>query len=116
MMDERTIFVADAIERWNLLVTIRVGTVILVRAFERSQEQHMSRALLVLSAAAFVCASSFLAVADQKSATANAVARNEVAVAQKSTAKQQRREFRVYRHYRGYDETPSAMIVSSNPA
>jgi hypothetical protein len=31
-------------------------------------------------------------------------------------AKQQEREYRVYRHYRGYDETPSAMIVPSHPA
>jgi hypothetical protein len=76
----------------------------------------MSRAPLVLSAAAIFCASSFFALADQKSAIANAVARNDSVAAQKSGAKQQEREYRLDRHYRGYDETPSAMIVSSHPA
>ena len=76
----------------------------------------MSRAPLVLSAAAIFCASSFLAVADQKGAIANAVARDDLVASQKSAAKQQEREYRVYRHYRGYDEAPSATIVSSHPA
>jgi hypothetical protein len=76
----------------------------------------VSRAPLVLSAAAIFCASSFLAVADQKGAIANAVARNDLVASQKLAAKQQEREYRVYRHYRGYDETPSAMIVSPPPA
>ena len=74
----------------------------------------MSRALLVLSA--IFCASSFFALADQKGAIANAVARNDSVAAQKSGAKQQEREYRLNRHYRGYDETSSAMIVSSHPA
>jgi hypothetical protein len=76
----------------------------------------MSRAALVLSAAAIFCASSFFALADQKGAIAKAVARNDSVAAQKSGAKQQERQYRLDRHYRGYDETPSAMIVSSHPA
>jgi hypothetical protein len=76
----------------------------------------MSRAPLVLSAAAIFCAASFLALADEKDAVASAMARNNVVAAQKAVAKQQEREYRVYRHYRGYDETPSAMIVPSHPA
>ena len=75
----------------------------------------MSRAPLVLSAAIF-CASSFFALADQEGAIANAVARNDSVATQKSRAKQQQREYRLERHYRGYDETPSAMIVSLHPA
>jgi hypothetical protein len=75
----------------------------------------MSRAPLVLSAAAIFCASSFFALVDQKGAIANAVARNDSVATQKSAA-QQEREYRLERHYRGYDETPSAMIVSSHPA
>ena len=74
----------------------------------------MSRALLVLSA--IFCASSFFALADQKGAIANAVARNDSVAIQKSGAKQQGRQYRLDRHYRGYDETPAAMIVSSHPA
>ncbi len=73
----------------------------------------MSRAPLILSAAAVFCASSFFALADQKSAVANAVAKTDRVVAQDSSAKQLEREYRVARHYRGYDETPSAMIVAS---
>ena len=76
----------------------------------------MSRALLVLSAAAVVCAFSFLAVADEKGAIAIAVARNGVLATQKLAAKQREHEYRLYRHHRGYDETPSAMVVSSHPA
>ncbi len=76
----------------------------------------MSRAPLVLSAAAIFCASSFFALADQKGAIANAVARNDSVATQKSGVRQQERDYRLDRHYRGYDETPSAMIVSSNPA
>jgi hypothetical protein len=76
----------------------------------------MSRAPLVLSAAAIFCACSFFALADQKGAIANAVARNDSVAIQKSGSKQQERQHRLDRHYRGYDETPAAMIVSSHPA
>jgi hypothetical protein len=76
----------------------------------------MSRAPLVLSAAAIFCVSSFFALADQKGAVANAVVRNDSLVTQKSAAKQREREYRLDRHYRGYDETPSAMVVASHPA
>jgi hypothetical protein len=76
----------------------------------------MSRALLILSAAAVVCASSFLALADEKGAIAHAVALNDVVATQKLAAKQQEHEYRLYRHHRGYDETPSAMIVFFHPA
>jgi hypothetical protein len=75
----------------------------------------MSRAPLVLSAAAIFCASSFLALADEKGAIASAVASGGRAAMQKSAAKQRRHDDRSYRHYRGYDETPSATIVSSHP-
>ena len=73
----------------------------------------MSRAPLVLSAAAIFCASSFLALADERSAISSAAERGETAAVQKSAAK--KHEYRLYRHYRGYDETPSAMVVSSHP-
>jgi hypothetical protein len=76
----------------------------------------MSRAALVLSAAAIFCASSFFALADQKGAIANAVARNDSVATHKSGAKQQERQYRLDRHYRGYDERPAAMIASSHPA
>ena len=75
----------------------------------------MSRAPLVLSAAAIFCASSFLALADERRAISNAVERGETAPTQKSAAEKQEHEYRLYRHYRGYDEAPSAMIVSSHP-
>ena len=75
----------------------------------------MSRAPLVFSAVAIVCASSFLALADERCAISSAVARSETVAIQKSAAKKQEREYRLYRHYRGYDETPSALIVSSHP-
>ena len=75
----------------------------------------MSRAPLVLSAAAIFCAASFLALADERSAISSAVERNETAAMQKSAAKKQEHEYWLYRHYRGYDETPSGMIVSSHP-
>jgi hypothetical protein len=73
----------------------------------------MSRAPLVLSAAAIFCVSSFLAVADERSAISSAVERSETATMHKSAAQKQEYEYRLYRHYRGYDETPSATIVSS---
>jgi len=76
----------------------------------------MSRAPLVFSAAAILCATSFLALADEGSAISNGAYRGEIAVIQKSAAKKQYHDYRVYRHYRGYDEDPSAMIVSSPPA
>jgi hypothetical protein len=75
----------------------------------------MSRAPLVFSAVAIVCASSFLALADERSAISSAVARSETVAMQKSAAKKQEHEYRLNRHYRGYDETPSALIVSSHP-
>ena len=74
----------------------------------------MSRAPLVLSAAALFCASSFLALADGRGAIANSAAQGDSVAIQKSAAKQQEREYRLHRHYRGYDEAPSAMIVSSH--
>ena len=73
----------------------------------------MSRAPLVLSAVALLCASSFLALADERSALSSAAERSEAAAMQKSAAKKQEHEYRLYR--RGYDETPSAMIVASHP-
>jgi hypothetical protein len=76
----------------------------------------MSRAPLVFSAAALLCASSFLALADERSAISGATERNEAVAMQKSAAKKQEHQYRLYRHYRGYDETPSAMVVSSDPA
>jgi hypothetical protein len=75
----------------------------------------MSRAPLVLSAVAIFCASSFLALAVERSAISSAAERSEVAAIQRSAAKKQEHEYRLYRHYRGYDETPSAMVVSSRP-
>jgi hypothetical protein len=75
----------------------------------------MSRAPLVLSAAAIFCASSFFALADGSGAIANAVAKSDSVAIQKSAAKQQELEHRLSRHYRGYDEAPSAMIVASHP-
>ena len=75
----------------------------------------MSRAPLVLSAVAIFCTSSFLALADERRTISSAVERNETAAMQRSAAKKQGHEYRLYRHYRGYDETPSAMIVSSHP-
>jgi hypothetical protein len=76
----------------------------------------MSRAPLVFSAAAIFCASSFLALADERSAISSAAERGEIAAIQKSAAKKQDHDYRLYRHYRGYDEGPAAMIVSSHPA
>jgi hypothetical protein len=73
----------------------------------------MSRAPLVLSAAGLFCTFALLSLVDEKSAIASAAAKNNVVAVQKSAAKQQEREYRLYRHYRGYDETPSAMIVPS---
>jgi hypothetical protein len=73
----------------------------------------MSRGPLVLSAAAIFCASSFLALADGRGAIASAVAKSDSVAIQKSAAKQQEVEYRLSRHYRGYDEAPSAMIVAS---
>ena len=72
----------------------------------------MSRAPLVLSAVAIFCASSFLALADERGAVASAVGKGDSVAIQKSAAKQQELEYRLSRHYRGYDEAPSAMIVA----
>ena len=76
----------------------------------------MPRAPLVLLAAAIFCASSFLAFADERSAISSAAERSEAAAVEKSAAKKQEHEDRLYRHYRGYDESPSATMVSSHPA
>jgi hypothetical protein len=72
----------------------------------------MSRAPLVLSAAAIFCASSFLALADETGAIASAVESGRSAAIQKSAAKQrqhdhQQHDYHQYRHYRGYDEGPA---------
>jgi hypothetical protein len=72
----------------------------------------MSRAPLVFSAVAIFCASSFLALADGTGAIASAVAKGDSVVIQKSAARQKELEYRLSRHYRGYDEAPSAMIVA----
>jgi hypothetical protein len=76
----------------------------------------MSRAPLVLSTAAILLASSFLALADERTAISAAAERGEIAALQKSLAKKQDHDYRLYRHYRGYDESPSAMTVSFPPA
>jgi hypothetical protein len=75
----------------------------------------MSRAPLVLSAAAIFCASSFFALADERAAIASAVVGSRSAAMQKSAVKQWQHDYRSYRHYRGYDEAPSAMILSVHP-
>jgi len=78
-------------------------------------EHLMSRAPIALSTAALVCVSSFLALADERSAISSGAERSEIAAKQRSAAKKQEQEIRLSRHYRGYDEThPSAMIVSSH--
>jgi hypothetical protein len=76
----------------------------------------MSRAIFVLSAATIFCASSAFALADASGAIATAAARSETVLAQKSGAKQQEHEYRLDRHYRGYDEAPSAMSAPSHRA
>jgi hypothetical protein len=67
----------------------------------------MSRAPLVLSAAAIFCASPFLALADESGAIASAVESGRSAAIQKSAAKQRQHDYSPYRHYRGYDEEPA---------
>ncbi len=52
----------------------------------------MSRAPLVLSAAVIVCASSFLALADETSAISNAAERSATAALPKSAATKQEHE------------------------
>ena len=74
----------------------------------------MSQAPLVLSAAIF-CASSLLALADERGVIASAMESGARAAIQKSEARQREHGDRVYRHYRGYDEAPSAMIVPAHP-
>jgi hypothetical protein len=74
----------------------------------------MSRAPLVLSAAAIFCASSFLALADAQSVISNAATRDANISSQKFAAKQRLHDYGVRPHYRGYDDAPSAMIVSSH--
>lgn len=75
----------------------------------------MSRAPLVLSAAAIFCASSFLALADEKGVIASAMERGARAAIQKSEARRREHGDRVYRRYRGYDEAPSANVISAHP-
>ena len=75
----------------------------------------MSRAPLVFSAAALLCATSFLALADESAAISSAAERSETAAIQKAAAKGHEHDYRLTRHYRGYDEVPSAMIFSSHP-
>jgi hypothetical protein len=74
----------------------------------------MSRAPLVLSAAAIFCASSAFALVDASGAIATASANSEAVAVQKSEATQQEHEYRLNRHYRGYDEAPSAMSAPSH--
>ena len=64
----------------------------------------MPRAPLVFSAVAIFCASSLLALADEKSAITRAMESGGSAAIQKSTPKQRQHDYRSYRHYRGYDE------------
>ena len=71
----------------------------------------MSRAPIVLSAAAIFCAS-FLALADEKGVIASATENGAPAVIQKSKAKPREHGDRFYRHYRGNDEAPSATTAS----
>jgi hypothetical protein len=75
----------------------------------------MSRALFAISAATIFCASSALALVDASDAIASAAARGDSVQFQQSAGRQQEYEYRLDRHYRGYDETPSAMTVSSHP-
>jgi hypothetical protein len=74
----------------------------------------MSRAPLVLSAAAIFCASSAFALVDSSGAISSAAAKSETVAVQKFGAKQQEHEYRLDRHYRGYDEAPSAMSAPSH--
>lgn len=73
----------------------------------------MSRAPLILSAAAIFCASSYLALADEQRAIAT---RLESAAIANSANSRARHHYHPARHYRGYDESPSATIVSSHAA
>lgn len=75
----------------------------------------MSRAPLILSAAAIFCASTFLAVIDEKATIASEAARAESTATQKLAARQRQHDHGWYRHYRGYDELPSAMVASAHP-
>jgi hypothetical protein len=71
----------------------------------------MSRAPLFISAATIFCASSYLALADERAAIATAAA----TAMENAVPHQPRQDYPQYRHYRGYDEAPSAMVVSSHP-
>jgi hypothetical protein len=64
----------------------------------------MSRAPIVLASVAIFSVSSFFALADEKAAIASAVQSERRAAIQKSAARQAERDYRVYRHYRGYEE------------
>jgi hypothetical protein len=73
----------------------------------------MSRAPLILSAAALFCASSYLALADERVAIGSAAT---LAVIQHAIPHEKRQDYPQYRHYRGYDESRSAMAVSAPAA
>lgn len=75
----------------------------------------MSRAPLVLSAAAIFCASSFLAVTDERVTIANGMARGESAAAEKLADRQRQHDHGLSRHYKGYDEPPAAMVATAHP-
>ena len=72
----------------------------------------MSRALFVLTASGIFCASSALALVDASGAIGRAAAQGDSVKIQHAAARQQEHEYRLDRHYRGYDEAPSAMIAS----
>jgi hypothetical protein len=72
----------------------------------------MSRALFVLIAAGIFCASSAFALVDASGAIKNASAQSDSVKIQHAAARQQEYEYRLDRHYRGYDEAPSAMLAS----
>ena len=69
----------------------------------------MSQAPLILSAVALFCASSYLALADERVAIVSAAAS---AVIERAIPYEKRQDYPQYRHYRGYDESPSAMAFS----
>jgi hypothetical protein len=75
-------------------------------------EHIMSRAIFVLAATGIFCASSVLALVDASGAIASAAAQGDSVKIQHAAARQQEHEYRLDRHYRGYDEAPSAMVAS----
>ena len=73
----------------------------------------MSQAPLILSAVALFCASSYLALADERIAIGSAAT---LAVIPHAIPLEKRQDYPQCRHYRGYDESPSAMAVSAPAA